>query len=110
MRSQRFQPATLKPLYDAIATKLPELEKEVVAFVESKPTLAQIEEFVKTKSIDNKTVSQEIEKLRQPVTLKEGVRELQEDEIETFRAGLEKAEGYKAASDYSEDLKPPAHL
>jgi len=110
MRSQRFQPATLKPFCDAITTELPKLKEEVVAFVESKPTLAQIEQFVKTKSIDNETVSQEVKKLRQPVTLKQGVRELQADEIESFRAGLEKAEGYKAVSDYEEDLKQPAHL
>ncbi|GAA5854680.1 hypothetical protein JCM5353_000824 [Sporobolomyces roseus] len=110
MRSQRYQPATLKPLCDIISAELPDLKEEMDAFAESKPTLAQVEEFVKSKSINHDKVSQELQKLRQPATLKEGVRELQKGEIEGFRAGLEKAEGYKAVCDYSEDLKQPAHL
>jgi len=110
MRSQRYQLATLKPLCDTISTELPDLKEDTDAFAESKPTLAQVEKFVKSKSIDHNKVSEELEKLRQPATLKEGVRELQKGEIEGFRAGLEKAEGYKAVCDYSGDLKQPAHL
>ncbi|GAA5882619.1 hypothetical protein JCM16303_002075 [Sporobolomyces ruberrimus] len=111
MRSQRLQPALLEEVRDVVSKEAPQLNDEINAFADSKPTLAQLEEFLSTKSLtDNTKVKEALDRLREPVKLEEGIRELAEDEIAQFRAGLERAPGPEPVSDYSDDLKQSAHL
>ncbi|GAA5900202.1 uncharacterized protein JCM6883_002774 [Sporobolomyces salmoneus] len=111
MRSQRLQPAALEGLRSLISVEVPNLEEEIATFVESKPTLSQVSEFVQTKSIGgNVKVKEELDRLHEPFELKEGLRELKEDEIARFRAGLERAPGPRPVSDFAEDLRQSAHL
>jgi hypothetical protein len=94
-----------------LSTELPDRKDEIAAFVETKPTLAQLEEFILTTSLkDNAKTRAELDELRVPPNLKEGVRELKEEGIESFRAGLERAAGPVPVSDFADDLKQIAHL
>ena len=111
MRSQRLQPATLQKLRDAIASGRPGIKDEFVSFVETKPTIDQVEEFIRTKSLDdNATLQEALAAIKKPAELKERVRELKEEEIESFKAGLERAQGPQPVSDFADDLKQNAHL
>lgn len=111
MRSQRLQPALLEEVRDVVSKEAPQLDDEINAFADSKPTLAQLEDFLSTKALtDNTKVKEALDRLREPVKLEEGIRELAEDEIAQFRAGLERAAGPEPVSDYSDDLKQSAHL
>ncbi|GAA5998202.1 hypothetical protein JCM5350_002919 [Sporobolomyces pararoseus] len=111
MRSQRLQPSTLDKLRDAVSSQRPELKDEVDLFVQSKPTISQVEEFIRTKSLDdNATLQEALAAIKKPAELKERVRELKEEEIESFKAGLERAQGPQPVSDFADDLKQNAHL
>ncbi|GAA5870391.1 hypothetical protein JCM1840_004712 [Sporobolomyces johnsonii] len=112
MRSQRLQPAAAGPLLTAIRASAPSpIADDAAALFTSKPTLAQIEEFIQSKIPSPASeIKVEMEKLRELPVLKDGVRELEEQEVEPFRRGLALAEGYKPVADFSEDLKTQAHL
>ncbi|GAA5919925.1 hypothetical protein JCM1841_000046 [Sporobolomyces salmonicolor] len=112
MRSQRLQPATTGPLLAAIrASASSAVADAAAALFTSKPTLAQVDEFIQSKipSLSSE-IEVETEKLHKLPVLKDAVRELEEQEVEPFRRGLALAEGYKPVTDFSEDLEMQAHL
>ncbi|GAA6006563.1 hypothetical protein JCM11491_005007 [Sporobolomyces phaffii] len=111
MRSQRLQPATLEALRDIVPTEAPELRGEFATLADSKPTLAQVEKFIESHSLkSNAKVAEALAKLHRPVTLLDGARELAEDDIPSFRAGLKRAAGPHPVSDFAQDLLQSAHL
>ncbi|GAA5908366.1 hypothetical protein JCM6882_007915 [Rhodosporidiobolus microsporus] len=114
MRSQRLQPAALEPFLAAVrAAYPPEVADEAAALAASKPTLAQLDDFVGSKSTSgsssDESVREELEKLRGPVKLPEGAKELREEEVVSFLQSLPKAEGYRPVATFDEDLQK-AHL
>ncbi|GAA5926522.1 hypothetical protein JCM10213_002375 [Rhodosporidiobolus nylandii] len=114
MRSHRLQPAALEPFSAAVKTVYPSLADEVATFTTSKPTVAQLDAFVREKLASEgqiaDSVEAEVEKLKQPASLPEGAEELHEEGIDAFRASLKKAEGYKPVKTYEEDLGAQARL
>ncbi|GAA6048954.1 hypothetical protein JCM3770_007136 [Rhodotorula araucariae] len=96
LRSQRFQPATLEGFVSVVRDAAPDKVGEAEALVASKPTLAQLQAFASALGGEGAvTVQSAVEKLRLLPPLPAGVRELKQDEVEAFRRGLERAEGYK---------------
>jgi insulysin len=113
MRSQRLQPTALAPLITIFDDILPEPAKsDATKLLASKPTLAEVKAFVAKAFVDGSEIPEAVERelraLGKLPELKEGVREILEDEVEIFRRGLEKAGPVLAVDDYKSDLL--AHL
>ncbi|GAA6060548.1 hypothetical protein JCM10212_006912 [Sporobolomyces blumeae] len=103
MRSQRLQPATLSPVLDLLSSKQPENKEEHERFVASKPTLRQLEEYLDRILLrGDRDLAQQADTLKEPVVLREGVRELHEGDLVAFRAELERAPGHEPAPDYKQ--------
>lgn len=100
MRSQRFQPAALEPFLAVVREARPDKVDEANKLVADKPTLAQLEAFVSALALDDSNkVKIELERLRGLPSLPAAAREVKADEVDAFRRGLERAEGYRAAVD-----------
>ncbi|BGP38162.1 metalloprotease [Rhodotorula kratochvilovae] len=96
MRSQRFQPAALEAFLGTVRAAAPEEMSEAEKLVADKPTLAQLEAFAGVLGGEGAAaVHAEVEKLRALPPLSAGTQELKPEEVEAFRRGLERAEGYK---------------
>ncbi|GAA6026785.1 hypothetical protein JCM8097_005860 [Rhodosporidiobolus ruineniae] len=109
MRSQRLQPAALEPFLAAVKDAYPSKADEVTSFAASKPTLREVDEFVASKLATagegvEKRVQEEVEKLAVLPPLLAGVKELDDADLDAFRASLARAEGYKPVQDFEEDL------
>ncbi|GAA5943355.1 hypothetical protein JCM3775_005906 [Rhodotorula graminis] len=108
MRSQRFQPDILDPFLAAVRKARPDKVDEAAKLVADKPTLAQLEALVSELALgdsDNSTV--ELERLRETPPLPATTREVKAHEVDAFRQGLERAEGYRAVG---EGVQEPARL
>lgn len=108
-QSQRLQHADLAALLEAIKTAAPEKAGEASTFARTKPTTEQLEVFLRERFSNNSEVLAALHKIKVPRALPGGTKELREEDIEPFRQGLQRAEGYRpVASD--EDLQAGAHL
>ncbi|GAA5969986.1 hypothetical protein JCM11641_000219 [Rhodosporidiobolus odoratus] len=115
LRSQRLQPTTLESFVSTVSTAYPSEAEAADSLATGKPTLPQVEAFVAALSNEASNeiaeeVSIELEKLRGLPKLPDGVRELAEEDIDTFRASLTRGEPYKPRETYEEDLGAQAHL
>ncbi|BGP22999.1 a-pheromone processing metallopeptidase ste23 [Rhodotorula toruloides] len=108
-RSQRLQPADLAPLLEAVKAATPNQAEEASTFAQTKPTIAQLEAFVKERYANESAVLAAFEEVKEPRPLPVGTKELREEDIEPFRRGLTRAEGYRPVSS-DEDLQTAAHL
>lgn len=77
---------------------------------EGKPTTEDLRAFVE-KVFDGSVpsgVRSEVDRVAEKAQLREGATEIEEDEVESWRAGLAKGEGVKPVGDFATDLE--AHL
>ncbi|KAK4053128.1 metalloprotease [Microbotryomycetes sp. JL201] len=114
MRSQRMQPDALASLIESIGQA--GLEDEAVAglkdsLLKAKPTVAQAKAFVDQAFRDSHMpdhVRQELDRLETVPALPSDVKEIHEQEIESFRHQLELGPPVEAVGDFRTDLE--AHL
>ncbi|ORY54263.1 Metalloenzyme, LuxS/M16 peptidase-like protein [Leucosporidium creatinivorum] len=115
MRSQRLQPTALAPLLTLIQQQEPALPSERLeearkVLEEGKPTLEDLRAAVE-KAFGGDVpslVKGEMERVAEKAQLREGTMEILEEEVESWRAGLEKGEEVKPVGDFATDLE--AHL
>lgn len=118
MRSQRLQPLALAPLLHLLqqqSTPLPaeQVEEARKTLEEGKPTLEEVRMLVARLFATEEggvptAVQVEFERLGKKEKLKDGTREIEEGEVDGFRAGLKKGEGVRPVGDFVTDLE--AHL
>ncbi|GAA5906213.1 hypothetical protein JCM8208_000664 [Rhodotorula glutinis] len=108
IRSQRFQPAAFEPFLAAVRKARPDKVDEATKLVADKPTLAQLDALVVDLALDDSVeVKAEVERLRALPPLPQTTREVRADEVDGFRRGLERAEGYRTVD---EGAQEPARL
>lgn len=114
MRSQRLQPLATEPLLE----RLREMDfgdrmANAIKLLQGKPTAAELHNHFQELFKDSEVpagVRDELQKIAARPPLAEGVEEIAEDDVEAFRARLERAPPVVAAADYSADLEAHAHL